>query len=403
MTQTIPTPLPTQPSSGPVDSTAMSPPDVVLRFLSSIGRPAEAEQYLKLFQSSHPERFAILHVSDAVIRDALPAFTINLEFLASLGLRPVLAVGAASSRGANRQAEKIVAAMAPRVSCRITDAAHVAEVIRDGAIAIVPIVSTENTAADDARFDQLAELAIAVGTRKLIFVSRRSGLQPTAGRVISMIDLTTELTPLIATLPAPQRQLLRQIARVIGRVAERSNEPLTVAVTSPLDLLRELFTVKGAGTLIRRSSRIQRHGSWDAVDGTRLTRVIEDAFGRKLATDFHTRPVRSIYVADDFRGAAIITDTALAPYLSKFAVSTVARGEGIGRDLWRALSLDLPRLYWRSRAENPITSWYREQCDGLQRIVIGDTAWVVLWRGLDAAEVPTAIANCRNAPVDFVS
>ena len=67
------------------------------------------------------------------------------------------------------------------------------------------------------------------------------------------------------------------------------------------------------------------------------------------------------------------------------------------------LSSDLPRLYWRSRADNPITSWYREQCDGLQRITIGDTAWVVLWRGLDAAEVPTAIANCRNAPVDFTS
>ena len=380
----------------------MSPPDVVLRFLSSIGRPAEAEQYLKLFQSSYPERFAILHVSDAVIRDALPAFTINLEFLASLGLRPVLAVGAASGRGANRQAEKIAAAMAPRVACKITDAARVAEVIRDGAIAIVPIVSSE-PAADDARFDQLAELAIAVGTRKLIFVSRRSGLQPTAGRVISMIDLTTELAPLAATLPAPQRQLLRQVARVISRVAERSSEPLTVAVTSPLDLLRELFTVKGAGTLIRRGSRIERHTSWDAVDGAQLTRVIEDAFGRKLATDFHMRPVRSIYVADDFRGAAIITDTPLAPYLSKFAVSTVARGEGIGRDLWRVLSSDLPRLYWRSRADNPITSWYREQCDGLQRITIGDTAWVVLWRGLDAAEVPTAIANCRNAPVDFTS
>ena len=109
------------------------------------------------------------------------------------------------------------------------------------------------------------------------------------------------------------------------------------------------------------------------------------------------RPLRAVYVADDYRGAAIVTDTALAPYLSKFAVTLEARGEGVGRDLWRVMQAELPRLYWRSRAGNPITGWYREQCDGMQRA--GD--WVVLWRGLDPGELPAAIAHCAALPPDF--
>jgi acetylglutamate kinase len=178
--------------------------------------------------------------------------------------------------------------------------------------------------------------------------------------------------------------------------------PLTVSVTSPLDLLRELFTVKGAGTLIRRGSRVERRASWGELDGERLVALIEDAFGRPLAPGFRDRPFTAAYVADDYRGAAVVEATPLAPYLSKFAVTTVARGEGVGRDLWRPLVADWPRLYWRSRADNPITSWYRDQCDGLHRFTVGGIAWVALWRGLAPSEIPAAIEHCMTTPPDFV-
>ena len=56
-----------------VEAPPPSPQDLVLRFLASIGRPLEAEQYLALFRSEHPERFAIVHVADAVVRHAADA------------------------------------------------------------------------------------------------------------------------------------------------------------------------------------------------------------------------------------------------------------------------------------------------------------------------------------------
>jgi bifunctional N-acetylglutamate synthase/kinase len=270
-----------------------------------------------------------------------------------------------------------------------------------GCLPVVALVRPEGEgrAALDGRFDEIAALAAGLGTRKIVFVGRRSGLQPTDGRVVSIVDLAHEKRALLepGVLPGPQAELLRQIGRIVDQVPHR----LTVSVTSPLDLLRELFTVKGAGTLVRRGSLVTRHAAGAGVDRGRLTGLLEEAFERRLVSDAMPPPVRTVYVADDYRGAAIVSDTPLAPYLSKFAVTLEARGEGIGRDLWRAMEAELPRLYWRSRAANPITTWYREHCDGLQRVRAHDVDWVILWRGLGAAEVPEAITRCTAAPPDF--
>ncbi len=375
------------------------PADLVLRFLTSIGRPAEAQQYLDLFRAEHPERFAIIHVADAVVRHAADALAVELRYLVELGLRPVLAFGAIEPGGAARAAERVAAALAPAVTTRVIgapDPAAIRAAIAAGALPLCVIDRDDGDA--DRRFDALADLAAALGTRRIVFVTRRSGLQPTGGRAISLIDLSTEAAGYLApgALPADQQKLLRQIVRVIGRA------PLTVSVTSPLDLLRELFTVKGAGTLIRRGSAIARHLAWDGVDGARLRALVEESFGRPLVADFEARPLLAAYVADDYRGAAIVTPAPLAPYLSKFAVGTVSRGEGVGRDLWRALEADFPRLFWRSRADNPITSWYRENCDGMVRIRIGDALWWVLWRGLAPLEIPSAIQYCAGSAPDFL-
>jgi acetylglutamate kinase len=376
----------------------LTPREVVLRFLASIGRPAEAAQYLQVFQHERPEQFAVIHVSDAVVANALDGLIASLRFLAQLGLHPVLVFGVVTPRGARRAAERVAAALRP-TPAQVAAPGDAAAIARAGGIALVPLLEDADGDRDeDGRFDALRDLVTALATTKLIFLGRRSGLQPTGGPVVSLVDVTVDVAELAPRLAPPARKLLRQVARILDRVPHR----LTVSVTSPLDLLRELFTVKGAGTLIRRGSKVERHASWAALDADRLVALIEEAFGRPLVPGFKGRPFAAAYVADDYRGAAIVDDTVLGPYLSKFAVTTVARGEGVGRDLWRPLAADYPRLFWRSRTDNPITSWYREQCDGFQRIAIAGAPWVALWRGLPAAEVPAAIEYCATAPPDFL-
>lgn len=400
----------------------MTPQELVLRFLTSVGRPAEAQQYLELFRSSRaaaeadeapaagePKAFAVIHVSEPVLDHALDALVVDLRYLAELDLLPVLAFGAVSGARAHKSAQRVAAALPAQVRAQITAPSQVAQALRDDCLPLVPLVASRaagrggnggnggNEVEADRRFDALAELVATLGAKKLVFLGRRSGLQPRGGRVVSLIDLTTEAATVGPTLPEPQAALLRQIARVIDAVPHR----MTVSVTSPLDLLRELFTVKGAGTLVRRGSVVESFSHWQELDRPRLLALVEEAFGKPLVSDFGERPFLRAYVADDYRGAAIVTQTPLGPYLSKFAVTTVARGEGVGRDLWRHLTGELPQLFWRSRAENPITSWYREQCDGLQRINVDGKPWVVLWRGLGPDQLAAAIRYCEAAPPDF--
>lgn len=392
----------------------MTPQELVLRFLTSVGRPAEAQQYLELFRSARsaadadePGAFAVIHVSEPVLDHALDALVVDLRYLAELDLLPVLAFGAVSGSRAMKSAQRVAAALPPQVRAQVTQPAQVAQALRDDCLPLVPLVASRGRGGNggngeeeaDRRFDALAELVTALRAKKLVFLGRRSGLQPRGGRVVSMIDLTTEAASIRPTLPEPQAALLRQVARVIDAVPHS----MTVSVTSPLDLLRELFTVKGAGTLVRRGCVVESFDRWEALDRPRMVALVEEAFGKPLVPEFAARPFLRAYVAADYRGAAIVTATPLGPYLSKFAVTTVARGEGVGRDLWRQLTSDFAQLFWRSRADNPITSWYREQCDGLQRIEVEGRPWVALWRGLPAEQLPAAIAYCRAAAPDFDS
>jgi bifunctional N-acetylglutamate synthase/kinase len=367
--------------------------DLVLRFLASIGKPAEAQAYLELFRAERPESFAIIAVGDSNLDPAIDALITDFRFLSELGLEPVVAFGLVSPERGRAQAEAIAARLLPVARCRVVDADGASAACREGVIPLVPGFAGARTV--DARFDRLAQLAGALGGRKLVFLGRRSGLQPKGKPALSLVDLTTEYDALTGAgvLPARQAALLRQVRRLLDAVPHR----MTVSVTSPLDLLRELFTVKGAGTLIRRGSTVRRHAGFAEVDRARLEELIERAFGRPLSPAFFERPALAIYIADDYRGAAVVTPTELGPYLSKFAVDVAARGEGIGRDLWQALTRDYPAFFWRSRAANPITPWYVQQCDGMLRT----DPWIIFWRGLAPADLPAAITRAQSAPVDL--
>ena len=103
----------------------------------------------------------------------------------------------------------------------------------------------------------LASLAATLETRKLVFLSRRPGLAPNGGPILPVVSLATDTQRLLApgALPRGQAMLLRQVKQIVESVPQR----FSVTVVNPLQLLRELFTVNGAGTLIRRGSRIDVH------------------------------------------------------------------------------------------------------------------------------------------------
>lgn len=172
---------------------------------------------------------------------------------------------------------------------------------------------------------------------------------------------------------------------------------LHVSVTSPLNLLRELFTVKGAGTMIRRGSLIRKLHGIRTEDRERLLRLLEDSFQRPVRNRACLDPIRHAYVEDGFRGAALLEEHPVGAYLSKFAVGTEARGEGLAQELWDVVTAHHPRMFWRSRERNPINHWYKSQADGRQTW----GGWLIFWRGVPPKSIPEIIDYCVDRPSDL--
>lgn len=70
-------------------------------------------------------------------------------------------------------------------------------------------------------------------------------------------------------------------------------------------------------------------------------------------------------------------------YLCKFCVRKSAQGLGLGDLLWRSLQRDIDRLYWRSRTNNPLNSWYYARSQGSFRT---NAHFTVFWYGDDKFE-----------------
>jgi NAT, N-acetyltransferase, of N-acetylglutamate synthase len=383
-------------------------PEIVQRFLESVGAKADIDLYLRLHRGQRKESFAMLTPNAQIVKSALDPLHFDLRILAGLGLLPVVVLGMLEPKDADAQAARVSEwLLEDAVPCEIVRAAaEGGSAIGAETIAVIravigrnaiPLVSLEamKELSSEARFGLLASLAGALETRKIVFLSRRPGLVPNGGPVLPVVSLATDLPQLLAAgaLPRGQAMLLRQVKRVVESVPQR----LSVTVVNPLQLLRELFTVNGAGTLIRRGSRIDVRTTWEGVDRARIEALFASAFERPVRADFFAQPIARAFVEENYSGAAVVQESPVVPYLTKFAVERQAQGEGIGGELWSLLSRDFPSFFWRSRPANPIGTWYGKQCDGLVRF----PEWHVFWRGLAPDAIEPAIRYALALPSDF--
>ncbi|MDH5672911.1 MAG: hypothetical protein OEZ06_12225 [Myxococcales bacterium] len=374
----------------------LPPAEAVLKFLRSVGNSSEAEFYLDLFRSWAPERFAAIAVLAAAMDHGSEGVALDLRFLHQLGLTPLVVLGLYDPARSDEHGRRLVelsqqAGIATEVLEGDASAARIAACASRGQIPILSLRGDDHS----ARLGQLAERLAALSTHKLILLRPQGGIRR-AGERLSVVNLSTQYEALhqAAALDAGDLALLEDSRRLIFELLPAA--PM-ISLTSPLNLMRELFTVKGAGTLLRRGAVVERHRGYDGVDTGRLRVLLEASFGRPLRADFFERPVQHVYLERDYRGAALVADTEHGAYLDKFAVTRQAQGEGIGQDLWSALTGDHPALLWRARSDNPIRSWYERHCQG--RYDAG--AWTVFVRGIDSDRMGSAVRYALSRPEDF--
>ena len=407
--------------------------EIIVRLLGNLGSQREVSQYLRNYASVDAPKFAVIKVSGRVLLTELEEVASSLSFLKAVGLVPIVVHGsrpqveAALLRGGNALEVSRKATLAAGAGIvdslehlgtrarpftsgvlevdeagdvvRVDDAALAASV-RAGAIPVVsPLGETANGLIKSLHADDVARaLSLRLRPHKVVFLSTRGGLRQEDGALLSAVNLAEDHDVVMREghLDASSRRTLASLAKLLEDLPPTSS----ASVTSPAHLARELFTHGGAGTLVRRGERVQVHESFEHIDMARLRALLEDCFGRKLHPDYFAakKPYR-IYLAESYRATAILTleqvGAAPVPYLDKFAVTPEAQGEGVGGSIWQRMRREVPKVFWRSRGQNPINGWYAQQADGLYKT---DDFWVFWCKMHDFDEIRAAVERALAMP-----
>ena len=380
----------------------MSVRETVLQSLSAVGAQHEAKFYADLFARQEAETFAMIVVDPRCLKDPLlEALIAALRILSNLELSPTLVVGALEDgrTSAKFQAQRLSRDLdksGVRAS-KLNTATYglikeVRNTARSGKMPILEMTDRRGKM-------NLTGLVKELQPNKIIFLQPSGGLNQNGER---RANLTVGELPDFMESQAFSAGQVRFLDCVL-ELEKSAKARRSYVIASPLNLLGELFTTRGTGTLIRRGIELKAGKAFKSFSKPKLTRALETAFDKRLKPSFFKTPLYAGFVEGEYRGGALFKEQASLPYLSKFFVLREARGDGIARDIWDAACDDVPSFLWRSRMGNPFNAWYMRKCDGMQRANNQSGDWRIFWKGLDAAEIGDAIAAAASAPDDFES
>ena len=290
---------------------------VVSQVLSQLGTSREARYYLKQYSSDAELQFAVIKIGGAVLEEEVESLASALAFLRNLGLMPIILHGAgpqldlALARGFHRDGKTARPARdhtrgdgsgpagdlprqpppgqcAGRAGCRAQGIQHGVfvcdyldreelglvgdirkvdlEAVRDVAHrGILPVVACLGESATGQVMNINADIAAReliweVKPHKIIFLTGTGGLLDESGRIISAISLRTDYDYLVEQdwVHSGMQLKLEQISQLLYGLPESAS----VSITSVENLARELFTHRGAGTLIRVGEEILEYSEF---------------------------------------------------------------------------------------------------------------------------------------------
>ncbi len=359
-------------------------------FLDSIGRRDEYEYYLNRFRSDRSNAFALICPAGPEFEEVASVFTFDLEFLLRLELDPVILLCGPDAmkmretlfRGKHPFAARLIDIAGKHIKDHEDDILGFLDDCRQNSRIMVLI--DPSTSLEDA----LPKIVPSLSSR-IHFVRTRGPLHDSSG--IKLYYYYTRNSDQV---------VLEESDQPIAKISESllAQNPRThISVASPLQLLQELFTVKGAGCVVRTGSKIIRYSDIGSLDREKLCNLFESSFQRKLiGHDFMDRAT-DLYVEENYQGAGLLEPHGESMYLSKFTVETVARGEGLAQELWRKISNNHQAVFWRSYVGNPVNHWYEKLADGYHR----EGTWKIFWCKVEINKIQDMITFALRQEEDF--
>lgn len=349
-------------------------------FLDSIGRRDEYEFYLNKFQSEQTACFALLCPDLGSIEAGAEVLAFDLHFLLRLELVPAILLC-----GKDAGKMRTVLAGESIFEFHSLESGDTKAFIQQAKLNDkVPVLVAENTDLESTLLQLVPDVA-----RRVHFVRAAGGLKSASG----------EPMPYVYTHKANPQPLehLEFDYPALGRQLLEERPAVHLSITSPINLLQEIFTVKGAGTLFRKGSELLHLNDVEHIDRVRLIGLLEASFSKKLKNESFLLNVGEAYMEKDYRGAVLLEKHPAGLYLSKFSVGREARGEGLAMELWREVCKNHSAFFWRSSITNPFNSWYHQQADGHHR----SGKWQIFWRGINIGDISGVIEYCCTREEDF--
>jgi len=410
--------------------------EIIVELLGQLSGNREAREYLQRFSGVDTNHFAVIKVGGGVMADELEELASALAFLRHVGLFPIVLHGAGPQLNTAldqagidakfvdnlrytdadvlkvarpvvyEQSQQLVEAL-ERLDVRARMIQHgvfecdyldrsryglvgeVTEVhvqsietaIQAGAL---PIVGCFGESAGGQVLNVNADWAAnalikVIKPHKIVFLTSTGGLLDESGHIMSAINLVSDYETLKHAdwVHSGMRVKLEQVKLLLDDLPLSAS----VSITSARHLTKELFTHRGAGTLIRRGETIDAQSSINEKQQHELRDLLERCFARRLrAHYFDQLQLDRLLWTSSHRAAAVVTrDEDGLAYMDKFAVTPNAQGEGLGLALWHQVRNRYPQLYWRARADNPINAWYFKQAD----VCLRHDDWLVFGIGFD--------------------
>ncbi|WCL47956.1 acetylglutamate kinase [Leptospira sp. GIMC2001] len=378
--------------------------EIITKLLEVTEERTDGVRYLEFFRSLEPWKFGLVYPTAESIYESWNLLLYDLKVLHSLELYPVVYLHSSIpsyiktflyqgiTDSEHKNTEKFVPMQLIRMSGDLKS--KVVQCISDHKI---PIILNEEDETNG--FEKISEVLRILESNKLIILNSNSGIRKRndAGNY-SIISLQRDFDKLIhdSGLGKNDSKLLTFIKDIF---LLNNKLKFTVSITSPALLLKELFTVKGSGTLVKRGSQIHILDSLDQVEMPKLKNLVEASFRKAIKPNFFDQKIVKIILESEYKACALMVATPIGILLSKFAVDEIARGEGIGRDIWDRMREIYPNFFWRAKKYNSITKWYAKEADGLHKT--GD--WVYYWIGEKPERISEIIHYLENLPEDLVS
>ena len=440
-----------------VEQTHPSARSAVINILSNIGSKREVEQYLAQFSSVSSQQFAVIKVGGAILRDHLNSLCEVLRRLNYMGLYPIIV------HGAGPQLNKLLEAAGVDVEnrweggIRITDGktlgvarklfleenlklvetlealdvrarpitsgvltaqyldkakyefvGRITEVnkkpiqaaINDGFLPVIPSMGETNDGQVlNVNADMTAgALAEAIQPLKIVYLSEQGGLfNKETGKKISAINLDEEYDYYMSQpwVKYGTRLKIKELNELLLKLPRSSS----VAIIHPDNLERELFTHKGAGTLLRRGDKLHtavRMSEFPDLHQLRsvLKRNREGADADVVLDRFlhqmESRPFKA-YWDERMEALAVVLPPVQGSSLAQLATYTITKSAwltNLADNIFQNLKRDFPKLFWTVKQDDENLGWFFDQAEGSLNNGKGD---VLFWYGIDNAEEVRAL------------